>query len=70
MTEKLNWIEWKGGKCPISDDVKWAYKMQGGFVCRNPDNKPSAYPYSWNHKMGDLNIIAYAIHEQTTPTAL
>lgn len=55
-----DWIEWKGGACPVDDDTKVWLKFRGGGVdCTGP----LARRFYWCHDGGPSDIIAYRLAE-------
>lgn len=55
-----DWIEWKGGACPVDGDAKVWLKFQGGGVdCTGP----LARRFDWRHDGGLSDIIAYRLAE-------
>jgi hypothetical protein len=57
--DKIPWIEWHGGPCPLKDEEveEWEYKM------RNEITQKCEYPFSrrWNHLLVATDIIAYRV---------
>lgn len=55
-----DWIEWKGGECPVADDAiveaKMPYKPGGVRFRRAGD-------CDWSHEGIDTDIIAYRVVE-------
>lgn len=56
-----DWIEWKGGKCPVEYFVNVEIKQRRGNI--SFENK--AYVFDWQHRLNssELDIIAYRIIE-------
>lgn len=56
--ENSDWIEWKGGDCPVDLNAEVATKLRDGewFVTR-------AGRMDWRHLNDDSDIIAYRIVE-------
>lgn len=55
-----DWIEWKGGACPVDGDTKVWLKFHGGGVdCTGP----LARLFDWCHDGGPSDIIAYRLAE-------
>lgn len=57
MSEEADWIEWKGGQCPVKPGTKIDIKMRNGDVA--PTCRPAHL--AWSHAMGALDIIAYRV---------
>jgi len=58
-----DWIEWKGGPSPVTDDQVVEVRYRGGeIVCDNYYNKD----YFWEHRLSssDADILAYRIVEE------
>ena len=50
-------IEWKGGECPLEPDTKVEIKMVSGYI-----DGGRARDYDWNHIEGDEgNIVGYRV---------
>ena len=63
--EKMNkpkWIRHRGGKCPVTDDVKVLYRMRSGTITSR--GEPSSI-LSWNHSKSGADIMAYRVIEET-----
>lgn len=54
MKIQPEWIEWKGGECPVDGDTLVAYELRDG---RRNCNK--AGWLGWFHYGSDIDIIAY-----------
>lgn len=50
------WIEWSGGKCPVSPEVKTEVKFRSGRVRIRP-----AIEWCWSHASLRSDIIAYRV---------
>lgn len=58
-----NWIEWKGGECPIkSDKTRVNYKLKSGFASTS-----FAKSLNWTDIVSAWSIIAYRITEDHEP---
>ena len=57
------WFEWKGGECPVPDDVKFAIRLRNG----SGDVWDGAFDLDWVHRAEDANqdIIAYRIIKES-----
>lgn len=51
----IQMIPWKGGKCPVPNDVNVLMHLRGGG-----DVISRGYNYDWTHLGSDVDIIAYA----------
>lgn len=57
------WVEWRGGECPIADGVLFSAKFRDGTITNKYRH---ATEYRWSHGGGDLgvpeaDIVAYRI---------
>lgn len=59
-----DWIEWKGGICPIDGNEFIQVQYRGG---KKSDPACFADNFYWHHTGKDLDIIAYRITENTKP---
>jgi len=61
-----NWIEWKGGDCPVDDACIVDVKFRNGIVANggNGDSITHAGAWFWGRLRGDGDIIAYRISDQ------
>ena len=56
--DEHDWIEWSGGKCPLSEGTPFAYRLRGGGtgpVLRTPT------AWRWEHDGGPFDIVAYRV---------
>lgn len=53
-----DWIEWKGGQCPIDDSERVDLKLRNGHITRDI---PAGCVDDWNHKDLMTDIIAYRV---------
>lgn len=53
------WIEWKGGECPLADGVKHQVRFRGDSLSRVRDDAASWW--SWRHDCEDFDIVAYRV---------
>lgn len=55
---KDDWIEWKGGECPLHGDKKIQVRLRCGAM-----NRSLARHYEWHHVVGHVeafaDIVAY-----------
>lgn len=51
------WIEWGGGRCPVSKGVRFELKFRDGSLISDA----SGERWSWSHKGKPSDIIAYRI---------
>jgi hypothetical protein len=68
MAETQNndgWIEWKGGKCPVADDVlvNWRVPRNEGQHELFDDEAREAGLLNWINDGDEGDIIAYRIHK-------
>jgi hypothetical protein len=54
------WIEWRGGECPVSDDVEVSVMFRRG----NISTPLKAEMWSWSHHGGNGDIVAYRLVEE------
>ena len=54
-----DWIEWKGGECPVPTSTRADVRFASG---ERYDNV-SASCIGWSHLYSDDNVIAYRIHK-------
>lgn len=54
-----NWIEWKGGECPVKDDVVILIEFRDGYI----DSTNIASDYRWDQEDSGGDIIRYTIIE-------
>jgi len=52
-----NWIEWKGGKCPVPPETVVIPRYRDGVE----GNAAKAFARYWQHEGDDVDIIAYRI---------
>lgn len=72
-----DWIEWKGGKCPVENgalvDVMFrnGSKSFGVPAGDSVTKSPNAHQVYWDNDNNDYDIIAYRLHqpEQAAPVA-
>lgn len=60
MKDTDGWIEWSGGKQPISSDRELAVKFRDGTVMTETHSDC----WVWSHSGDDDDIIAYRVIEQ------
>ncbi|MBW9334533.1 hypothetical protein FEE59_13525 [Herbaspirillum sp. RU 5E] len=51
------WIEWKGGECPVDGNIFVTIKYRDGEI---EEDWPARF-YRWDHRILDDDIIAYRI---------
>lgn len=51
------WIEWKGGKCPVHPLTKVELRLRGGFIM----DAEEAGLSPWAHREKSYDIIAYRV---------
>ena len=51
------WVEWKGGECPLPGDVRVRVKFKDGI---EGDDYPAG-GWVWEHILGPDNIVAYRV---------
>ncbi|WP_370426117.1 hypothetical protein AB9Q52_011090 [Pantoea vagans] len=56
--EWIEWIEWKGGECPVGDSGRVDLKLHNGHITRDV---PASCVDDWSHKDLMTDIIAYRI---------
>lgn len=56
--QMTDWIEWKGGECP----VPMGMQVQVKFRSNNVSEPRSAWEFLWGHVAEDCDIIAYRLH--------
>lgn len=67
------WIEWKGGKCPVDHDALVEFRCRDGYVWRHPASYLAGIagpcPADWWSHTEDRNrgddIIAYRVVDQS-----
>ena len=52
------WVEWKGGKCPIADGVLHQVKFRDGSPSQICHDAPS---WSWRNDGSQFDIVAYLV---------
>lgn len=55
MKIQPEWIEWKGGECPVDEKSYVVCELRGGHR-----SITEAWRYSWRHYGNSSDIIAYA----------
>lgn len=55
-----DWIKWNGGECPVEGDVLVEAKFRDG----EESYERKARDWYWDHDGGDIDIIAYRLHEE------
>jgi hypothetical protein len=62
------WIEWKGGKCPVADDVLVNWRLreydQSDFDLYDSWSR-EASGLDWQHSNVGWDIVAYRLHQPT-----
>lgn len=64
-TEPTDWIEWRGGDCPVNEGTPVKVRLRGGGEL--PTMLAANLPIGWDHYRdriignGDDDIIAYKI---------
>jgi hypothetical protein len=53
------WIEWKGGECPIPGVREWRYRFSDGL--EGTARHEPAESCIWNHRGGRGDIVAYRV---------
>lgn len=59
-----DWIKWKGGECPVSEDTMVWYELRMGYKSKRP-----AGQLSWRATGVGNDIVAYCLSEQTAEEA-
>lgn len=57
MTTQSDWIEWKGGKCPVSEWTRVDVRFREGDI----DEDDVAGIWNWDWVFGDGDIVAYRV---------
>ncbi|MFY0403324.1 hypothetical protein ACOMDP_11880 [Pantoea dispersa] len=57
--ENDGWIEWKGGRCPVSANDNVEIKLRDGGSCEGP----GAHILNWANRGFQSDIIAYRVIE-------
>lgn len=65
--DEAPWIEWHGGKCPLSDEEveEWQIKWANGDITTNPKAAPS--DYIWTKLNSPDDIAAYRVTKWRKP---
>ena len=53
------WVEWKGGECPIADGVRHQVKLRDGYL--SSDDLEARSWVGWDHIDGESDIVAYRV---------
>jgi hypothetical protein len=56
-----DWVEWKGGDCPVEPGVWVEYKTRSGFQFEKQGGE-----LVWGHRIMDADIIAYRVADRQT----
>ncbi|MDR9777230.1 hypothetical protein RJJ65_32245 [Rhizobium hidalgonense] len=60
------WIEWKGGECPVQEKDQFEFRYRGG---RKVKVQCAGNRYRWDHLGASHDIVAYRItNPDSTPT--
>lgn len=54
--DEKEWIEWKGGDCPVDDEQRVEVKLRNGSL-----REEHAHYFIWDHWESSGDIIAYRI---------
>ena len=60
VTPPTDWIEWKGGECPVPKGTMIQWRVRGGSEASLPTGSPAELR-DWKHDGRGLDIIAYRI---------
>ena len=62
MSETGDWIEWKGGPCPVQATDRFYIKYRDDLTSSFPRGGPHwVYDPVWQHNGEDTDIVAYRI---------
>jgi len=59
-----DWIEWKGGECPVDENAIVKYRLRCGST-----DTATANDILWNHFDAPYDVIAYSLHNQDAATS-
>ena len=59
MTTQSDWIEWKGGECPVSEGTRVDVRFRDGDI--DEDGMAGIWNWDWVFDDSDINIVAYRV---------